>query len=252
MLLVTRPAREAARWVDELRAAGVAATALPLIAIEPLDDAAALGEARRSIAEFDALMFVSAAAAEHFLAGLDRPLPPGLRFWGTGPGTVRGLREAGVPEQAIDAPPADAPQFDSEQLWRRVAPQVRAVTRVLVVRGGGADGRPAGRDWLARKIVAAGGRVDEVAAYRRVLPAFGEAERGLATEAAAGRATWLFSSSEAIGNLCRLMPALQWRSARAIVTHERIAQAAREAGFARLKVSRPSLAALVASIESFA
>jgi len=252
MLLITRPATEAARWVDELRAAGVDAVALPLIAIGPLEDPAPLEAAWRRLSGYDALMFVSAAAAEHFFRGIDVPLPASLRLWATGPGTVRGLQAAGVAPAAIDAPPADAAQFDSEHLWARVADQVRAGFRVLIVRGGDAAGQATGRDWLAREIAAQGGACDAVAAYRRLPPPFGAAERRLAAEGASGAAAWLFSSSEAIANLCRLMPATGWQQARALVTHERIAEAARAAGFGRVQVSRPSLAALVASIESLA
>lgn len=252
MLLITRPAREAARWVDEFRAAGLDAVALPLIAIEPLDDPLPLRAAWQRLSDYDALMFVSAAAAEHFFAGIDVDLPSRLRLWATGPGTTRGLCDAGVPLSAIDTPAADAPQFDSEHLWGLVAPQVRSGTRVLIVRGGDASGQANGRDWLAREITSAGGHCDAVAAYRRLPPLFGEPERQLAAEGASGAATWLFSSSEAIANLCRLLPAVDWRSARALVTHERIADAARSAGFGRVQVSRPSLPALVASIESWA
>lgn len=34
-VIVTRPAREAAQWVQQLQARGIQATALPLIAIGP-------------------------------------------------------------------------------------------------------------------------------------------------------------------------------------------------------------------------
>ena len=252
MLLITRPAREASRWVDDLRAAGLEAVALPLIAIEPLEDPTQLHAAWQRLSDYHALMFVSAAAAEHFFRGIDVRVPAQLRFWATGPGTTRGLREAGVPASAIDAPSADAAQFDSENLWALARTQVGPGVRILIVRGGDAAGRATGRDWLAREIAAAGGACDAVAAYRRLPPPFGEAERRLALDGASGAATWLFSSSEAIANLRRLLPAVGWRSARALVTHERIADAARDAGFGRVQVSRPSLPALVASIESFA
>mgnify|MGYP003505270416 CR=1 FL=1 len=42
LLLVTRPAEQAAGWVSKLRAQGLRAEALPLIAIGPAPDAAAL------------------------------------------------------------------------------------------------------------------------------------------------------------------------------------------------------------------
>lgn len=250
--IVTRPAREAARWVDDLRAAGIDAVALPLIAIEPLDVQGPLHAIRQRMDDYDALMFVSAAAVEHFFRGAQahgssfRP-----RFWATGPGTMHALRDAGVPASSIDAPPTAPGLFDSEALWKCVHPQVSEGKRVLIVRGGDALGRANGRDWLAREVAAAGGALDTVVAYRRLAPTFGDAERRLAAEGAAGGAIWLFSSSEAIGNLRQAMPDTRWQPARAIATHERIARAATEAGFGSVRISQPSTSALVASIESF-
>lgn len=250
-VIVTRPAREAARWLDALRAAGVDAVALPLIAIEPLADTANLRDVRLRMARYDALMFVSAAAVEHFFdAAGPVASAPHQRFWATGPGTCRALRQAGVPEAAIDAPPADAVQFDSETLWASVSAQVRPGVRVLLVRGGDAVGKPTGRDWLAREIAAAGAACDTVVAYRRLPALSDEAGRRAAVEGASGNAIWLFSSSEAVANLRLALPTQGWGSARAIATHPRIAEAAREAGFGSVYVSRPELAALVASIES--
>jgi uroporphyrinogen-III synthase len=250
-VLVTRPAGEALRWVRELRAAGFDALALPLIEIAPLADPAALRAAWQQITNYEALMFVSAAAATHFFHGA----PPGAaahcRCWATGAGTVRGLREAGVPAALIDAPPADAAQFDSEALWHLVRPQVRPGTRVLIVRGGDAGGQPAGRQWLAQEIAQAGGLCDAVAAYRRLVPALDPPARRVLDESADGSALWLFSASEAIANLRTLAPAVDWRAAGAVVTHERIGEAARAAGFGRVRVSRPDLPSVVASIESF-
>ena len=60
-VIVTRPAREAAQWVDDFRAAGLVAAALPLIVIEPAADAEPLRAAWRRISDYAALMFVSAA-----------------------------------------------------------------------------------------------------------------------------------------------------------------------------------------------
>lgn len=260
-VLVTRPASEAGRWIASLHAAGFGPVALPLIEIAPSLDAAALEAARQQVGGYRALMFVSAAAVAHFFKQKDATAPvlpaqnaidliATKRCWATGPGTAAALQRAGVPAERIDAPPPDAAQFDSEALWARVRAQVEPGTRVLMVRGGDASGQPAGRDWLTREITAAGGRCDAVVAYRRLAPTFGERERRIAAEAAHAPAAWLFSSSEAVANLCRAMPATTWRGARAIATHPRIAQAAREAGFGTVLCSQPALDALIASIES--
>lgn len=252
-VIVTRPAHEASRWVDALNGAGLSAVALPLIAIEPLEDTRALEASRRTVARWHALMFVSAAAASHFVdarVAADLAANPAPRCWATGPGTVRALREAGAPASCIDAPGDDAAQFDSEALWAVVRPQVAPGTRVLIVRGGDTAGQPGGRDWLARAVQSAGGEVEVVASYRRLAPRFGDAERRLATQAATGGSVWLFSSSEGIANLRQAMPGADWRAARAVATHPRIGEAARAAGFGTVVLSQPGLGALAASIES--
>lgn len=253
-VIVTRPAHEASRWVDALNGAGLSAVALPLIAIEPLEDAGTLEAARLTVARQDALMFVSAAAASHFVdarVAADLAADPAPRCWATGPGTLRALHEAGVPASCIDAPRDDAAQFDSEALWAVVRPQVTLGTRVLIVRGGDATGQPGGRDWLAREVQSAGGEVEVVASYRRLAPRFGEAERRLAIQAAHDDTIWLFSSSEGIANLRQAVPEVHWRAALAVATHPRIGEAARAAGFGTVVLSQPGLAALAASIESF-
>lgn len=259
-VIVTRPAGDALRWVGLLRTAGLDAVALPLIVIEPVSDVSELRATWQELHAYDAIMFVSGAATEHFfkqkstlppnrraLTAIDSIAKP--RFWAPGPGTARALLEAGVDADAIDQPATDA-SFDSEALWAGVHAQVDPGTRILIVRGSDAAGRSAGRDWLARQIRAAGGRCDIVAAYRRLPPPWGEPEQALAAAGATGAAVWLFSSSEAIVNLCRAMPAVQWKAARAVATHARIAQVAREAGFGTVQIASPTLDALVASIES--
>jgi uroporphyrinogen-III synthase len=56
---------------------------------------------------------------------------------------------------------------------------------------------------------------------------------------------WLFSSSEAVGHLSRLAPSAHWQASRALVSHPRIAQAARDAGFGRVDLVEPGLEAVV-------
>jgi len=251
-VIVTRPAREAAQWAHEFRAAGLDAAVLPLIAIEPAIEVEPLRAAWKHLPDYAALMFVSATAVEHFfLHAEEGQRPAGPRFWATGPGTARALLRAGVLQDAIDAPPSDAARFDSEALWERVKGQVSQGVRVLIVRGGDAAGHPSGRDWLAHEIDAAQGLRDTVVAYRRLPPSFDDAARALALDGAAGRALWLFSSSEAIANLRDAMPGTDWHAASAVATHARIAEAARAAGFGSVRVCPPLREALVASIESF-
>ncbi|WP_028603026.1 uroporphyrinogen-III synthase [Ottowia thiooxydans] len=256
-VIVTRPAKEAERWVFELAARGLEAHALALIGIEPPLETAPLHQARSKLDSYAAVMFVSVNAVSGFMQASGQggalemeSLAMGPRAWSPGPGTTRALLESGWPASAIDAPSPDAPQFDSESLWDEVQAQASAGKRVLIVRGADAQGQVAGRAWLATQLRAAGVTVEEVAAYRRALPVLGAAQRTLAEAAAADGSVWLFSSSEAIANLCALLPAQDWSHARALATHERIAQTARQAGFGRVTQTRPTLDAVAASIES--
>ncbi len=86
---------------------------------------------------------------------------------------------------------------------------------------------------------------------RAGMPAIDDDALAQAQRAAGDGSVWLFSSSEAIANLGRLLPQQDWSGARAIATHERIAQAARNAGFGVVCPSRPAEADVVAALESF-
>ncbi len=251
-VFVTRPEQEARRWVDELRQRGFDARSIPLITIAPALDSAPLRDAWHALAGCRAAMFVSGNAVRHFFAAAPGApaWPPATRAWATGAGTSGALLAAGLSRDSIDVPAADATQFDSETLWTQVRQQVRPGDRVLIVRGGDASGAAAGRDWLARQLAAAGADVHTVASYRRAAPALDRAQRAEALAGAAG-GVWLFSSSEAIGHLCALLPGQSWQAARAVATHARIAQAAREAGFGVVCESRPSVDDVTAVLESF-
>lgn len=258
-VIVTRPAQDAQRWVHELSAQGLQAIALPLIAIASAANALPVRQAWQSWTCYQAAMFVSGNAVHHFYA-LNQPLEHYLpaqaaintRAWATGPGTVAALHQAGVPATHIDAPDATAGQFDSEALWHIVAPQVQPGSRILIVRGSDHTGESAGRSWLAEQLVSAGAQLDTVVAYERRMPVFTPAQLHQAQQACADGSVWLFSSSEAIQHLQTLLPGQDFRTARAMATHARIAQAARNAGFGVVCESRPLLADIVASIESMA
>ena len=274
---VTRPAADAGHWVEKLREAGFNAEALPLIEIAPLTDAlaaAALARTRQDLSVYAACMFVSSNAVKHFFmqnkaaARVQRssfatnkiasevPLsvPAGLRLLAPGPGTAAALLATGVPAAQIDAPPADAAQFDSEALWQVVGQRDWRNRRVLVVRGAtGADGEgAAGRDWMAQQWRAAGATVEFVSVYQRVAPVLTDAQLRRAAAAGADGTLWLFSSSQAFANLVR-QPALvghDWTGARAVATHPRIVETVRASGWGVVVASRPALNDIVATLRS--
>ena len=240
--------------VEELRGRGFDAQEFPLIVIAPVADAAALVAAWRELDRYRAVMFVSGNAVRHFFGHRpgDALWPAQTRAWSPGGGTREALLAAGVAPALVDAPPPESAQFDSETLWQQVAGQVAAGDRVLIVRGGDAQGTSGGRDWLADQLVAAGAQAEVVVAYRRLPPdprqgTLAQLRQSLPLESC----VWLFSSSQAIAHLQALFQRQDWARSRAVATHPRIAQAARRAGFGVVCESRPSLDAVAAALESF-
>lgn len=262
-VIVTRPAAEAQRWMQALQAQGWSVAGWPLIEIVAPPDRSSLARAQADWAAYDAVMFVSAAAVEHFFAtGAVTAAAGHARYWAPGPGTARALLAVGAPADRVDSPPVDAEQFDSESLWSVVASQVTPGHRVLVVRGGRAEGsstpavpergqeRGQGRDWLAQQCLQAGARVDWCVAYCRQAPVWSSERCAQARAAAVDGSVWLFSSSEAIAHLQALLPGQDWHAACALTTHPRIAQAARALGVGAVQLVRPAMSDVVRALES--
>jgi uroporphyrinogen-III synthase len=246
-VVVTRPAAQAAAWVEQLRARGVAAEALPLIEIAGVEVVARLVDAWQSLAHHRLVVFVSANAVEHFFAVRPEGVvwPDDVAAGAPGPGTAEALLRAGCPAAAVVSPAVDAAQFDSEALWERLRGRDWNGARVLVVRGDG------GRDWLADQLRDAGATVETVSAYRRVAPTFAaDARARLGALVAGNDVVWLFSSSEAIVNLAHAVGDAHWQQARAVATHPRIAARARALGFGAVVECGATVDAVVACIQS--
>ena len=266
-IIVTRVQPQAQHWVEQLNKSGWQAQAMPLIELRAALDTEPLRTAWRELASYAAVMFVSRAAVDFFFKENSAlaQTEPGLtaiktRMWSTGPGTAAALLEHGVPAGRVDSPPEHAGQFDSEALWAQVGDRIKPGDRVLIVRGdSGADeataepSRPGvGRDWLAQQLMRAGAWPSFVVAYRRAPPTWDAAQQAIARAGASDGSVWLLSSSEAVTHLRDLLPGQDWSGARAVATHPRIADAARQLGLLQVVVTRPTLADVVASIKSCA
>ncbi len=227
-VIVTRPISQALPWIETLRAHGIEAYPVPLIDIEPAANAAPVVQAWQELQQSALVMFVSANAVQQFFAlqpeGVSWPLS--ALAASTGPGTTAALQQAGL-RGAMIVEPVQGAGYDSEALWARLRSRDWTGSHVLIVRG------EDGREWLADQFRAAGALVQTVAAYRRVAPVHGPETLAVLQESVADPSSfcWLFTSSEAIGHLVELTPKADWSSSRALVTHLRIAQAARAAGF---------------------
>jgi uroporphyrinogen-III synthase len=263
-VIVTRVQPQARQWAQALAQQGHDAVALPLIDIRGLADTQLLQQAWQQLAHYTAVMFVSAHAVNYFyeqnkalaLSG-QALIALNIRAWTTGPASRAAVLAQGLPAGQVDSPPVEAGQFDSEALWQTVQGQIGPGARVLIVRGD-TPGSPAaspqgvGRDWLAQRLQAAGAQVEHVVAYQRGAPVWSTAQAAVAAAAATDGSVWLLSSTEAVANLRQLLPGQDWSAARAVATHARIAGAARQAGFGRVVPASPTLASVLASIESLA
>jgi uroporphyrinogen-III synthase len=249
-VLVTRPAAQAEDWVLQLRAKGIDAAALPLIAISPAINTMPVVLAWVQLAKRKLVVFVSPNAAEQFFA----VKPPGM-FWpahvhaaSTGPGTSQMLLKLGVPRDKVIEPAADSAQFDSESLWTQLSLMDWQGAGVLMVRGDG------GREWLADKLAGQGAQLSKLVAYHSVPPKLAKPQRALLNAALAfpQHHLWLFSSSEAVTHLAAAVTFGNWNKAWAVATHPRIAARAQELGFSNVVQTRPAIDAVAACIQSFA
>lgn len=248
-ILVTRPEPQASQWVEQLRAAGEAADALPLIEIGPPPDAAAVHEAWARLPTTRLVMFVSPNAAMWFA----RQRPAGISWPATtlaaapGPGTADTIRQclhgAGLRETQIVSPAPDSDQFDSEHLWPLLAALPWQDQQVLIASGGD-HGEARGRQWLTQQLQHHGARVSVTLVYQRRPAHWTAPQRQLAALARSQPEdhVWLLSSSEAIDHLRQAWAAQEGlpRGARALATHPRVAENAKLAGFTHVRNTRPT------------
>ena len=255
-IILTRPASEGATWAHGLQKAGHRVKNWPLIEVTPLTDVRRLKAVLDAWHGYQAVMFVSRSAVANALGHMKPKAGWGMtRCWATGPGTHQALRDVGVPDSLIDSPPPDAQQFDTETLWAVVQDKLLPLRPVLLLRGSDADqaddkSQGAGRDWLLRQLAQSHIPVEILSVYQRSMPQWDTYRLRQAQMAAQDGSVWLFSSSQALDNLAALMPGQDWSATRAIATHERIAQTATKMGMGKVVFCRPSLAEVLASLES--
>lgn len=158
--MVTRPAHQAARLCELIRAAGGEALAFPVLEIAPIDDPAPARALFARLQEFDIALFVSANAVDHAAALLGgEALPSALKLAAVGRRTAERAREH-FHRIDIEAPPP----YNSEALLATPALREVGGKRIVIVRGAG------GRELLAETLRARGAEVRYAEVYRRLEP----------------------------------------------------------------------------------
>jgi uroporphyrinogen-III synthase len=279
-VVLTRPQPESHTWIQQLCASGFNAVNWPLIDIIGHTEQNKLDELLGTLPQFKALMFVSSSAVEHFMShdALKRILINSeTACWATGPGSAQTLMRLGIKPARIITPNPDAKQFDSKHLWLEIKDTVHPEDQILFVKGLDQDAElesglmissskaphvlqtlsdfaPSGSNWLIHKLQDMGLTVQCLHVYARTSPVWSDSQKALAKETLKNQSVWVFSSSIAIENLTLLLPDQDWSNARAIATHERIAEKAKQLGWGVVLTSRPTpndVLTLLKSIESY-
>ena len=265
-LIYTRVPSHSGSATQDLAAAGVEVLHFPLQRIGPPADLARFHAALTALPQADLAIPVSPTAVAAVFAALPGLWPARCAIGLVGEGSLSAARRA-LAAQPDDAPwpRLIAPQLvesagtesDSEALWEALQlafPPGQVTTfpwagrHVLIFRGGN------GRDLLQHKLEAAGAKVKVVEAYSRLAPEYDDHTAELLRKALGSGGWWLFSSSEAVGNLQGLLrqagldPAVL-RQQRALAIHARIAQALRDAGFGRVELTRATPEALIYALQ---
>ena len=222
-IVVTRPAAQALRLGQLLVDAGAIPIYFPLIDIRPLADPADARDKLARLADYDAVVFVSANAVEQAAA----LLPAGASLGApaivaaVGPGTARSLAAHGVERVLLPAS-----RYDSEGLLERVELTAMQGRRVLIVRGRG------GRELLADTLRARGATVDYAECYERAPPVAPITALLDAWHADRLHAVTI-TSSEGLRHLHASLPGEgreRLRATPVFVTHERMRETARALG----------------------
>ena len=250
--LVTRPGQAGRSLAEALQARGAESLWLPAFELGPAPDPTAVTATLRRLAEFDLAVFVSPAAVRGAAAALPPRWPATTRAAVVGHATAGTLRThyAGAAPPVIE-PSGRAEAGGSEALWETLVAQgvaggQTAPGAVLILRAAH------GREWLGERLREAGARVETLAVYTRTPCAAPiEARERLAQWRASHAIATVLTSSEAVGVLAQqLAPDPDLRAAvfsgRALASHDRVAAAARAAGFARVSVAAPEVESILA------
>jgi uroporphyrinogen-III synthase len=214
----------------------------PLLAIEGPADRAPLEALAHTLADYRYVVFVSQNAVAHACPVLLAAggWPANTRAVVLGPGSAAALKAWGVHDVILPAGP-----FDSETLLQHPALQQAAVrgAKVVILRGNG------GRELLATTLAARGAWVDCLSCYRRTPADIAPLRDALAAGVLSALS---ITSSEALRHVLAELAGEDavWRVP-LFVPHQRIADAARDAGFRTVVLTPPGDAGLVAGMEQY-
>jgi hydroxymethylbilane synthase len=215
-IVVTRPHAQALALADELERHGATPVLVPLVAIEPVEQSAALRDAVRNLAGYDWVVFTSANGVSAL-----RDLAPDLdevRVAAVGPATAGAVRELGAEPEFVPE------RFSAEEIAAGIGSLDG--TRVLLPQADVADPH------LASSLRARGAHVDVIAAYRTVTVEPSEAGRAALAQGADAIVLASGSAARSLAALAESSSAVREALARSLLVSigPKTAEAVRDAG----------------------
>ena len=229
-VLATRPVQQSEEWQQALEGVGAKVCSVPLLAITALEAEAhqqTIKNCILSLDEYASVIFVSQNAVHFAVDWIDRywpQLPVGINWLAIGSKTAADLQMAGYEVQAASS------GMNSEELLALPCLQNPTDKKILICRGLG------GRTRLADSLRARGAQVDYCELYERSLPEQAQGQLQSLDWGADKPTVLSVFSGETLNNLlvtCERLarPCLQLPI---LVPGQRVAAAAKEAGFATI------------------
>lgn len=231
-IVITRPAAQAGALAQQIAARGRQPVIFPLLEILPLSDSAPLQAVLSKLDTYALVVFVSPNAIDaafRHIASWPLQVPIGI----VGEGSRAALARHGLTARnaTIFSPP-DPAKTDSEGLLLALDLNALRGRQVLLVRG------ESGREFFADNLLAAGIKVQAVAAYRRQAPVLDETLKARLQQLLDSENDWILTSSEALRHLMDLVQELEnsagvakIQQQKLLVPHARIAETAHALGF---------------------
>ncbi len=251
LVVITRPRAQAGTLAQQVAALGREPLVFPLLEIHPLPDTAPLRAALDEVQRYAMVAFVSPNAIDAAFA--IRPVwPAGMVLAVVGAGSRKALINHGISEQNTTIiSPANLQRSDSQSLLETLDRAALKGKQVLIIRG------ETGRELLGDALREAGATVTQVAAYRRTAPVLDTDGRAQLAQLIAAPNDWIITSSEALGNLMRMVAqaagdtgVAKMQQQHMLVPHARIAETAQMLGFRNITLTGSGDEGLLAALQS--
>ena len=226
-IMITRPAHQAGKLVDDIEAAGGTTFLFPTLEIHAAKLSAQDKEIIEQIQKFDIIIFISPNAVEHGLNQLQSlsNLNNNIQLATIGQGSAKALKNK------LGKRPDICPQenFNSSGLLATEAMQNVTNKRILIIRGNG------GREQLKQTLEQRGALVEYLNVYQRVKPKVNSSdlEQYLQNNEIAAI---VITSAESLKNLIELTPpkvTLKLLELPLLLINKRLIDIAHKAGFTK-------------------